>query len=207
MTGSANPWLHLPLERYEFHMSEVRQDEPLAELFGEALAFCRPRSLAILGIAGGNGLDRIDPSLTMRVVGVDINRSYLACVAERYRSLPGLELHRLDLAFETPAFAPVELVHAALLFEHAGTGRCLDAAVSLVAPGGHLSVVLQEPGEWKRNLGGQAEEFIRSLACQFEMLEPGGFRRQVEESMLKMVLERRCPVLGGLFWMGIFAKG
>jgi len=37
----------------------------------------------------------------------------------------------------------VELVHAALIFEHAGTGRCLENAISLVSPGGHLSVVTQ----------------------------------------------------------------
>ncbi len=207
MTRSDNPWADLPLERYELHMSEVMQDGPLAELFAEALAFCRPRSVAILGIAGGNGLDRIDPALTTRIVGVDINRSYLSCVNQRCGHLPGLELHQLDLAAEPALFATVELVHAGLIFEHAGTRRCLDTAVSLVGPGGHLSVVLQEPGEWNRKLRAEAREFIRSLASEFEMLEPERFSRLVENAGLKKVHEHRYPVFGGWFWMGIFAKG
>jgi hypothetical protein len=42
---------------------------------------------------------------------------------------------------------PVQLVHAALVFEHAGVDDCLDNALSMIAPGGNLSVVLQMPAE------------------------------------------------------------
>ena len=43
-----NPWLALPLDDYEGHMSSdpVNQLGPLADLFGEALARLRPRSVA-----------------------------------------------------------------------------------------------------------------------------------------------------------------
>ena len=74
-----NPWLALPLEDYEGHMGSaaVNQLVPLADLFGEALARLRPRSVAVLGVAGGNGLEHVDGTLTTRVVAVDVNQAYL----------------------------------------------------------------------------------------------------------------------------------
>jgi hypothetical protein len=92
-----NPWLALPLEDYEGHMSSnaVNQLVPLADLFGEALARLRPRSVAILGVAGGNGLQHVDGTITARVVGIDVNPDYLAATRERFPD-PGrwLFLHR-----------------------------------------------------------------------------------------------------------------
>src|SRR5579859_5603193 len=145
----SNPWLTIALEDYEGHMGagNVRQLEALSDLFGRALELCRPESVAVLGVAGGNGLERIDRDVTKRVVGLDINAKYLEAVRQRHGSLSGLELHCTDLNDERLRVSPVELVHAALFFEHAGLGRCLENAVSLVAPGGQLSVVLQLPSE------------------------------------------------------------
>ena len=201
MSTEPNPWLAVPLEDYEGHMQDVLQLEALAELFGEALGLSRPRSVAVLGVAGGNGLERIDPAVTTRVVGVDINRAYLAKVAQRFRNLPGLELHRVDLSSETIAPPRVALVHAALIFEHAGTGRCLENALALVEPGGHLSVVLQEPGEWEQRPGGDRYTSIRSLRGGFSPIEPEWFCGLLG---LEPVHRRRCPVPGGWFWLGVF---
>ena len=52
-----NPWLALPLGDYKGHMRS-------------------PASVAILGIAGGNGLEHVDPSVTSRGVGLDLNPQY-----------------------------------------------------------------------------------------------------------------------------------
>jgi hypothetical protein len=187
---SVNPWLSIPLEEYESHMSEVRQSELLSELFREALDRCRPRSVAILGIAGGNGLEHIDATVTTRIVGIDINSPYLQQVRSRYAHLPGLELHEVDLSAGLPAIEPVELVHAALIFEHA---LCLPAAVSMTAPGGHLAVVLQERGasaiDW------------HDLGKTMRFIDPDAFRRDVPGTL---VHERRHPVLNRWFWTGIF---
>jgi hypothetical protein len=61
-----NPWFSIPLADYEGHMksADVQQLDALAELFAEAIAYWRPESIAVLGVAGGNGLDRIDRSVT-----------------------------------------------------------------------------------------------------------------------------------------------
>src|SRR5215475_426983 len=93
-----NPWLDIPLHDYEGHMNSahVAQLAALADLFEETLAACRPESVAILGIAGGNGLDRIDLDVTKRIVGIDIHAEYLDAIRSRYPKLP-LTLHCFDL--------------------------------------------------------------------------------------------------------------
>src|SRR5208283_4273166 len=118
---------------------EVRQLDVLSELFAVALGRCRPASVALLGIAGGNGLDRVDGGITKRIVGLDLNPLYLDEVQRRYAGKSGLELCCVDLGEQAVDLEPVQLVHAALVFEHAGVGLCLKNAVSLVAPGGFLS--------------------------------------------------------------------
>ncbi len=93
-----NPWLSLPLADYEQHMNStgVQQLGALSDLFAEALRHCRPASVSILGIAGGNGLDRIDGKTTSRIVGQDLNPIYLEAVRQGYSHLAGLELHCVD---------------------------------------------------------------------------------------------------------------
>ena len=162
------PWLSIPLSDYEGHMSapEVAQLPVLAELFQYVLERWRPESVAVTGVAGGNGLDAIDRSVTKRVVGVDINQQYLEAVRERYRMLPGLELHRCDLTREYTEVRPVALVHAALLFEHTGLGSTLDHVLSLVAPAGIFSVVLQLPtAEAHRRRSNEVHVFAVSEAA------------------------------------------
>ena len=142
----SNPWLNIPLADYEGHMrsDEVQQLEALSELFAAALERYQPTSVAVLGV-GGNGLDRIDSRITKRVVGLDFNPNYLDEARKRYGGACNLSLHRVDLTEEQVELEPVHLVHAALIFEHAGIDRCLENAVSLVDSGGALCVVLQLP--------------------------------------------------------------
>ena len=131
------PWLKIPLADYEGHMSSaaVRQQELLSDLFATALERRRPASVALLGIAGGNGLERIDSGVsgvTKRIVGLDLNPLYLDEVRNRYAGKCNLELCCVDLAEQCVELESVELVHAALVFEHAGVGLALDNAIALV---------------------------------------------------------------------------
>jgi len=75
-----NPWLDIPLADYEDHMAlaEVAQAQLLAGFFGEALREYSPQSVAVIGCAGGNGFEKIDPGITKRVAGIDINPDYIA---------------------------------------------------------------------------------------------------------------------------------
>ena len=183
----------------------VGQLDVLSELFAEALAICRPASVAVLGIAGGNGLEHVDPAVTTRVVGVDLNSSYLAVVQQRFAGVQGLELHCADLAEEMPRVEPVDMVHAALVFEHAGAGRCLENALALVAPGGSLSVVLQLPSQSERDVSPSSFTSMQGLGSHFALVDPEEFGSVLRRHAFRMTHEsRRSLPAGKGFWMGIF---
>ena len=204
-----NPWQEIPLADYEAHMNAeaVKQASVLSKLFGEALTLRNPVSVAVLGVAGGNGLERIDGKQTRRVLGVDLNPHYLAAVRERYANMPGLELYAIDLAEATIQLPPVELVHAALIFEHAGMGQCLENALALIAPEGALSVVLQRPGTESQDVGGSGVASITKLAAHFSLIDPNALTRTLADRGLRLTHEKLEPVSGGKqLWMGVFAR-
>jgi hypothetical protein len=206
---ASNPWLEVPLADYENHMNSagVEQLEALSELFAEALARCRPESVAVIGIAGGNGLDRIDSNVTRRVVGIDINPAYLDTVQQRFGQMPGLELVCADLAEPMDACSPVQLVHAALVFEHAGTDQCLDSALSLVGDGGWLSVVLQLPSDTAPGISKSQFASMQTLSAGFIIIDPANLRATLEARGFHMVREsRRALPAGKEFWLGIFVR-
>ena len=187
---------------------EVRQLEPLSDLFRRALDLCRPESVAVLGIAGGNGLERVDSTITKRIVGVDIHANYLGIVRQRYGTLPGLELCCADLAEMPASLTPVALVHAALIFEHTGLGRCLENALLLVAPGGKLSVILQVPSGAEHDVTPTRYSSMQALRNSFALVDAAQFCQKVEEKGFRLFhQEQRSLPTGKTFWLGIFAHG
>jgi hypothetical protein len=204
-----NPWLNIPLADYEGHMSsaEVQQLDAPSELFAAALERCQPTSVAVLGVAGGNGLDRIDIGATRRVVGLDLNPLYLNEVRNRYGGSCNLELHCVDLAQQRVELEPVQLVHAALVFEHAGVDRCLENAVSLVEANGALSVVLQLRSEVEQAVGISKFPSMLKLKNHFSFVDPFWLRRELANSGLRIVHEaQRSVPAGKLLWMGVFGR-
>ena len=186
---------------------DVEQLVPLSDLFAQVLRRHRPASVAILGIAGGKGLEHVDPSVTGRVVGLDINPRYLDVTRRRFPGVRGLELHCADLAEATLAVPPVALVHAAMVFEHAGTGLCLDNALSLVAPGGVLSTVLQLPSETAGAVGTTPFPSMETLASRFAFVDPGHLQRTLTERGWTLVHQSRLPLPSGkAFWSGAFVR-
>jgi hypothetical protein len=143
-----NPWLDIPLADYEGHMAlpNVGQAQLLSDVFASALSKYAPRSVAILGCAGGNGLDRVSSNVTERVVGVDLNPDYVLHAHTRFdHRIPLLELFVGDVQKDTFAFAPVELVFAGLLFEYVDAEAVLARIRAMLCPGGTLLTVVQLP--------------------------------------------------------------
>lgn len=144
-----NPWLDIPLRDYEGHMGlpQVGQARLLSDLFAETIRRHAPRSVAVLGCAGGNGFERAAGTSIERVVGVDINPGYILETRRRYDGrVPRLELFVADLGKDTPVFAPVDLVFAGLLFEYVDAGAVLGRVRGMLTPGGTLATVIQRPG-------------------------------------------------------------
>jgi hypothetical protein len=205
----SNPWLSIPLADYEGHMASpvVRQLQPLAEVFGRLLRQYRPESVAVLGIAGGNGLEHVDSGVTTRVVGIDIHPGYLEEVSRRFGGLAGLELHCADLAAATLDLTPVALVHTALIFEHTGLGQAVENAVSLVGSGGWLSVVLQLPSPEQPPVGSTEHPSMQALRSGFALVDLPEFRRRVEQKGFRLVEEAQYAVASGkALWLGVFSR-
>ena len=118
-----NPWLHIPLEDYERHMSHhlVGQSTLLNGLTKKYLDSIKPETVIFLGIAGGNGLEHIDNQITQNVFGIDINQDYLDSASKRYKqTIPSLQLMNLDLTRHSESICRADLIWAALVLEYTG---------------------------------------------------------------------------------------
>ena len=105
-----NPWLDVPLADYEGHMAlpGIEQAQLLSDIFAGVLAKYSPRSVAVIGCAGGNGFDRIPPAIS-RVVGVDLSPRFVAETEARFRDrIENLELMVGDIQSNEVSFAPVD---------------------------------------------------------------------------------------------------
>ncbi len=141
-----HPWSLVPAAEYEAHFGPDGADllAALSDLLGRVYAARHPRRVAILGLRTGAGLEHIDASMTSRVVGLDLNLSFLAVSRQRFMRLgPRLELFCADAEkaeLETGGF---DLVHAALSLEYLDLRLVVPRIASWLAPRGACSVVLQ----------------------------------------------------------------
>jgi hypothetical protein len=99
-------------------------------------------SAMVLGVAGGNGLEHIDPARTKRVYGVDVNAAYLDACAERFTELSGVFVPILaDLCGASLSLPRADILIADLVVEYIGYAA-LQNAVGQANPG-YVSAVIQ----------------------------------------------------------------
>ncbi|MBE6864364.1 MAG: methyltransferase type 11 [Ruminococcus flavefaciens] len=140
----SNPWEEISLDDYEKHMSldSVRQLQALDSLMKEQFAAYPVETAAVMGVAGGNGLEHIDTDKFRIVYGVDINADYLRAVSQRYTQLSEvLECLHINLINETEKLPQAQLLIANLLIEYIGCGA-FQRAVLQTAPR-YVSCVIQ----------------------------------------------------------------
>jgi SAM-dependent methyltransferase len=195
-----NPWLDIPADDYVGHMGspEVNQLAILARLLREALERFRPCDLLLLGCSTGNGLAQVDPSVTRRVTGVDVNPEYLARISERFPD-PGVELtlHCVDVmayAFTSDAF---DLVHCALLFEYLDWPTVLPRISRAIRPGGGLSVVLQRPSADVPAVTPTRYASLRRLEDLFQFVQTAELIAQARACGLELESQRIEPLPSG----------
>lgn len=143
-----NPWEQIKLTDYEQHMQSdaVRQLQVLNAMMKEQLAQYPVKSIMIMGIAGGNGLEHIDPEVINHVIGVDINREYLDACVRRYPQLHDLlEILCFDLTEDYTLLPHANLVVANLFIEYIGCA-CFQQAINQVKPY-YVSCVIQADAE------------------------------------------------------------
>lgn len=108
---------------YESHMKldTVYQLQCMNEIMREQIQTYNIESLAILGVAGGNGLEHVNLKKHHKVYGIDINDDYLNSCKSRYYDMQDklmlLSRDLLDLSIDLPK---AELVIANLFLEYIG---------------------------------------------------------------------------------------
>lgn len=131
-----NPWLAIELSDYENHMcfQSVYQLQTLNEMMEGQINKYGVKTVMILGVAGGNGLNHINPGKIDKVYGVDINSSYLDLCCKRYESLSHIfEPIQIDLTQNTSELPKADLLVADLLLEYIGL-NCFDRVIDQVQP-------------------------------------------------------------------------
>lgn len=139
-----NPWEEIKLDDYENHMSldSVYQLQVLNQMMKEQFAAYDTKSVMILGIAGGNGLEHIDTNKIQKVYGVDVNQSFLTECVNRYGSLGEIfEPVCADLLAGDLQLPQSDLLVANLLVEYIGY-ECFQKVAKRVNPK-YVSCIIQ----------------------------------------------------------------
>ena len=181
----SNPWLSIPLADYEGHMSlpAVGQAQMIAEQFDRALKRWAPARVAVIGCAGGNGLDRIAPVTVERVVAVDLNPEYIECARARHAGrLQGLELLCADVQSESLTYGPVDFTYAALLFEYVDVPSTLRTLARNSRPDAVLTTVVQLPHSIMPAVSSSPYESLVRLASVMTLVAPESLSRAAMEA-------------------------
>lgn len=125
-----NPWKSVSLDSYEKHMSldSVMQLQTMNRMMKEQFYKYPANRIMILGIAGGNGLEHIDPLKAEKVYGVDINEDYLTVCRSRYQSLgETFETVCADITQNNYELPKADKIIANLFIEYVGYDNFLIA--------------------------------------------------------------------------------
>lgn len=195
-----NPWAAIPLADYEAHMAlpTVGQAELIASELARAVEAHGPGSVAVLGCAGGNGLERLLRGSARRVVALDINPDYVATVEARFRGrIEQLEVIVASVEDDAQVFDPVDFIHAALLLEYVDLGRALKFMRRHCRPAATLAVVLQLPSTEIDNITPSPYASLRELEAIFRLVSPSELDRQASEAGFHPVGSRIVAASGG----------
>lgn len=205
--STPNPWSVVPAADYERHMGPhgVDQLAPLSSIFQETYLAAQPDRLLLLGCTTGNGLEHVDPAVTQRIVGVDVNLQYLGIARQRYFHLgPRLELYCQDVERFRAAPGSFDLVHAALLFEYLHPEVLVRRITEWLAPDGTCSVVLQLPGGEGPPAPTKTMQLIQKA---MRLVPPDELTRLFEHYGLPRRRARTVPLAHGKsFWAGAFGR-
>ena len=185
-----NPWLTIPLEDYEGHMAmpAIGQAQMLSDEFDKLLRRYAPKSVAVIGCAGGNGFEKAVEAPVNRVVGIDINPQYIAEAKERYAlQILGLELYCASIEGTLPEIDPVELVYVALVLEYVHVPHAVENLRRLCLPDGILAVLLQLPKEGAEAVSPSPFESLKALNLVMQLVPPEWLRAAAEEHGFRLL--------------------
>jgi len=207
---SDNPWLQIPADDYEKHMSSpnVAQLQLLSDIFANALDEYIPDSIGILGCTAGYGFEQLISRSIGKVVGIDINLAYLAeCKAWFIEDVQNLNLICADLNELELADSAFDLIHAALIFEYVDVDRLLSKISNWLKPNGILIVVLQLPDKSASPISHTEYESIKLLNSIMKLVSVDEFNKTVSTCGLIEVNSYVHKIFSGKkFYVGSYRK-
>jgi hypothetical protein len=171
-----NPWENISLSDYEEHMKlqDIMQLQTLNKIMKSQINEYPVKTITILGIAGGNGLEYINPEKHDKVYGIDINKKYLEICKNRFSSLIScLELKAIDLMDINNKLPKSELIIANLLIEYIGVETFIKHMKQTLPT--FISCVIQ------KNID---QEFVSSSPYQQTFDGLSGIHTEVHEEVL-----------------------
>jgi SAM-dependent methyltransferase len=206
--GKENPWLRIPAQEYEGHMAGIGQSAALRDIFLGVYTDTNPRRLLVLGCTTGKDLELVDPNVTEKSVGVDLNRGYLEIACQRLERLGRtVELVHSDVLDAQLPASEFDLIHAALLVEYVDPFSLFRRIAEWLAMDGICSTVTQNPVEGVASVSKTAYESILVLDGRMSLCSPN----QVNSFAVQAGLQRmsNCDVelpLGKSFSVSTFRK-
>lgn len=114
-----NPWVNVKFAEYEGHLKFVKQYDLLKHIFKEQVLEYRYKTIGILGIGCGNGLEYINSNAI--VYAYDINDDFLNECRSRYENKGfKLTLNKIDLTDKEAAIHPCDILISNLVVEYIG---------------------------------------------------------------------------------------
>jgi len=194
-----SPWLDVPLADYEGHMAlpGIEQAQLLSDIFAGSLAKFSPRSVAVIGCAGGNGLDRIPPAIS-RVVGVDLNPRFVAETEARFRGrIETLELMVGDIQSHEVSFAPVDLIFLGLILEYVNAESVMARMPSMLTARGRIVTVVQLPTVGYQQVSPSPFKSVHSVGEVMHLVPPARLQDSMEAQGFVQLESRNVVSNGG----------
>jgi hypothetical protein len=195
-----HPWFEIPIADYEAHMAlpSVGQAQLLGTALQRTVTQFQPRSLAVLGVAGGNGLDRLQRGLVRRVVALDFNPDYLALCTRRYAaSFTEFEPVLHDLSQGPPGITPVECVFAGLVLEYLCVESFCGYLASLLTTGGSFTALLQLPSPTLPEVSPSPFTSLTRLEPAFSFVDPASLHDSLSAHGFSRVVSDRYDLDSG----------
>jgi SAM-dependent methyltransferase len=195
-----SPWLDIPLADYEGHMAlpEIGQARMLADELESAVRQHAPSSVAIIGCSGGNGIERLIGTTVERIVGIDINPTYVAAAQARFCTrFPTLVLYVADIQDALPNIMPTEMIFAGLIFEYVDLRAAMRNLRPLCAPGGTLVAVLQAPSAEAKAVSPSPYRNLARLAPAMRLRDAREVRATAAEAGFALATTRSLTLPSG----------
>lgn len=199
MSAQGSPWLRIPIRDYEHHMDRIGQSEALREIFARACMETRPRRLLVLGCSAGGDFPLIDPEVTRRCVGVDLNPEAIEEARRRgvERCCDDVRLIAADVLDVALPDAGFDLIHAALVFEYVDAARLFERIASWLDPDGTCVTVTQTPVDGVAAVSCTGHDSLHLLASTMTLRTPQQLEAIALRAGLRRCAARDVPLPGG----------